>query len=177
MVYDDNIDNIIGYIHIWEMFSIPADWTTQIATISFYPESMLAKTLLGELIQQRKTIAVVVDEFGGTSGVITMEDLVEEIFGDIQDEYDVNTNIAKKLASNHFRISGRIEIEELNELFNLKLPIDDEYSTIAGFILHHIQRFPKMHETIEIGNYTFKISKVTARKIEIVELFINQNNL
>lgn len=177
LVYEEDVDDIIGYIHIWEMFSIPSDWTTQIATISFYPESMLAKTLMGELIQQRKTIAVVVDEFGGTSGIITMEDLVEEIFGDIEDEYDINTNIAKKLADNHFRISGRIEIEELNELFNLNLPLDDEYSTIAGYILHHIQRFPKMHETIEIGDYTFKIFKVTARKIEIVELIVTQNNI
>ena len=176
LVYEDDVDDIIGYIHIWEMFSIPTDWTTQIATISFYPESMLAKNLMSDLLQQRKTIAVVVDEFGGTSGIITMEDLVEEIFGEIEDEYDVNTNIAKEVGDNHYRISGRMEIDQLNELFDFNLPQDDDYTTIAGYILHHLQRFPRIHETIEIGNYIFKIIKVTERKIEIIELIVNQNN-
>lgn len=177
LVYEDDVDDIIGYIHIWEMFSIPSDWTTQIATISFYPESMLAKNLMSDLLQQRKTIAVVVDEFGGTSGIITMEDLVEEIFGEIEDEYDVNTNIAKEVGDNHYRISGRMEIDQLNELFGLNLPQDDDYTTIAGYILHHVQRFPSIHETIEIDNYIFKIIKVTERKIEIIELIINQNDI
>ena len=176
LVYEKDIDNIIGYIHIWEMFSNPSDWTTLIASISFYPESMLAKNLMSELLQQHKTIAVVVDEFGGTSGIITTEDLVEEIFGEIEDEYDVNTNIAKEMAENEYKISGRMEIDQLNDLFNLNLPQHDDYTTIAGFILHHIQRFPKIHESIEIGNFTFKILKVTERKIEIVELIVNQND-
>ena len=177
LVYEDDVDNIIGYIHIWEMFSDPSDWTTQIATISFYPESMLAKNLMSELLQQHKTIAVVVDEFGGTSGIITTEDLVEEIFGEIEDEYDVNTNIAKQITENQYKISGRMEIDQLNELFDFNLPQEDDYTTIAGYILHHMQRFPKMHETIVIGNYTFKILKVTERKIETIELIINDNNL
>ncbi len=176
LVYEDDIENIIGYIHIWEMFSNPLDWTTQIASISFYPESMLAKNLMSDLLLQHKTIAVVVDEFGGTSGIITMEDLVEEIFGEIEDEYDVNTNIAKRISENEYIISGRMEIDQLNELFDLNLLHNDDYTTIAGFILHHIQRFPKLHESIEIDNFTFKIRKVTQRKIEIVELNVNQNN-
>lgn len=176
LVYEDDIDNIVGYIHIWEMFSNTKDWTTQIASISFYPESMLAKNLMSELLQQHKTIAVVVDEFGGTSGIITTEDLVEEIFGEIEDEYDINTNIASKVSDNHYKISGRMEIDQLNELFDFNLPQHDDYTTIAGYILHHIQRFPKIHETIVIDNYTFKILKVTERKIEIIELILNQNN-
>lgn len=176
LVYEEDIDNIIGYIHIWEMFSDPYDWTTQIASISFYPESMLAKNLLSELLQQRKTIAVVVDEFGGTSGIITMEDLVEEIFGDIEDEYDINTNIAKRLGENEYIISGRMEIDQLNELFELNLPQEDDYTTVAGFILHHIQRFPKIHEIVEIDNFTFKILKVTQRKIEVAKLIVTENN-
>ncbi len=175
LIYEDDIDNIIGYIHIWEMFNDPSDWTTAIASISFYPDSMLASNLMSELLQQRKTIAVVVDEFGGTSGIITMEDLVEEIFGEIEDEYDVNTNIAKKVAENEYIISGRMEIDQLNELFDFNLPQEDDYTTIAGYILHHIQRFPKTYETIEINNFTFKILKVTQRKIEVTKLIINKN--
>lgn len=175
LIYEDDIDNIIGYIHIWEMFNDPSDWTTEIASISFYPDSMLASNLMSELLQQRKTIAVVVDEFGGTSGIITMEDLVEEIFGEIEDEYDVNTNIAKKVAENEYIISGRMEIDQLNELFDFNLPQEDDYTTIAGYILHHIQRFPKTYETIEINNFTFKILKVTQRKIEVTKLIVNKN--
>lgn len=176
LIYEDDIDNIIGYIHIWEMFNNPSDWTTEIASISFYPDSMLARTLMSELLQQRKTIAVVVDEFGGTSGIITMEDLVEEIFGDIEDEYDVNTNIAKKVDDNEYIISGRMEIDQLNELFDFSLPQEDDYTTVAGFILHNIQRFPMAYETIEIDNFTFKILKVTQRKIEVTKLTVNSNN-
>ncbi len=173
LIYENDIDNIIGYIHIWEMFNNPSDWTKQIASISFYPDSMLARTLMSELFLQRKTIAVVVDEFGGTSGIITTEDLVEEIFGEIEDEYDVNTNIAKKVGENEYIISGRMEIDQLNELFEFNLPQEDDYTTIAGFILHHTQRFPKTYETIEIDNFTFKILKVTQRKIEMTKLIVN----
>ena len=176
LIYEDDIDNIIGYIHIWEMFNNPSDWTTEIASISFYPDSMFARTLMSELLQQRKTIAVVVDEFGGTSGIITMEDLVEEIFGDIEDEYDVNTNIAKKVAENEYVISGRMEIDQLNEMFDFTLPQEDDYTTVAGFILHNIQRFPMTYETIEIDNFTFKILKVTQRKIEVTKLIVNSND-
>ena len=174
LVYEDDIDNIIGYIHMWEMFDNPSDWNKNIASISFYPDSMLARNLMSELLLQHKSIAVVVDEFGGTSGIITMEDLVEEIFGDIEDEYDVNTNIAKNVGENEYIISGRLEIDQLNEMFNFNLPQDDDYTTVAGYILHHIQRFPKTYESIDIDRYTFKILKVTSRKIEVVKLYVNQ---
>ena len=176
LVYEDDIDNIVGYIHMWEMFSNPSDWNKHIASISFYPDSMLARNLLSELLQQHKSIAVVVDEFGGTSGIITTEDLVEEIFGDIEDEYDVNTYIAKNIAENEYIISGRLEIDQLNEMFDFNLPEDDDYTTVAGFILHHIQRFPKTYESIEIDKFTFKILKVTSRKIEMIKLFVNKDN-
>ncbi len=173
LVYEDDIDNIIGYIHMWEMFGNPFDWNKNIASISFYPDSMLARNLMSELLLQHKSIAVVVDEFGGTSGIITMEDLVEEIFGDIEDEYDVNTNIAKNVGENEYIISGRLEIDQLNEMFNFNLPQDDDYTTVAGYILHHIQRFPKTYESIDIDRFTFKILKVTSRKIEVVKLYVN----
>lgn len=170
LVYREDIDDIIGYIHIWELFNSPDDWTNNVASISFVPESMLASKMMSELMQQRKSIAVVVDEFGGTSGIITMEDLVEEIFGDIEDEYDVQSQFIKKENEKEYILSGRVEIDHLNETYNLEIPESDEYSTVAGYLLHHTQRFPKTYETIIIGTYTFKILKVTARKIEVVKL-------
>ncbi|MFA6702584.1 MAG: hemolysin family protein [Dysgonamonadaceae bacterium] len=173
LVYEDNIDNIIGYIHIWEMFNEPSDWTKRIASISFVPESMQANKLMSELMLQRKSIAVVVDEFGGTSGIVTMEDLVEEIFGEIEDEYDVNAPFIKKESDNEYVLSGRVEIGQLNDQYGLSFPENDEYSTIAGYLLYYMQRFPKTYETIIIGKFTFKILKVTARKIEVIRLIVN----
>lgn len=173
LVYKDDIDNITGYIHMWEMFNITEDWTTNIATISFVPESMQASKLMSDLMLQRKSIAVVVDEFGGTSGIITMEDLVEEIFGEIEDEYDIKSSFIKQESDNEFVLSGRVEIDYLNEIYGLDIPEADEYSTVAGYLLHHTQRFPKTYETIIINNYTFKILKVTERKIEVVRMVID----
>ena len=170
LVYKDDIDNILGYIHMWEIFTNPQDWTNNVAAISFVPESMQANQLMSDLMQQRKSIAVVVDEFGGTSGIVTMEDLVEEIFGDIEDEYDVESKFVKQEGENEFVLSGRVEIDQLNEIYHLDIPRSDAYSTVAGYLLQHTQRFPKTYETILIGKYTFKILKVTARKIEVVRL-------
>ncbi|MBQ3875774.1 MAG: hemolysin, partial [Bacteroidaceae bacterium] len=120
----------------------------------------------------KKSIAVVVDEFGGTSGIVTLEDLVEEIFGDIEDEHDNTTYIAKQTGENDYVLSARLEIEKVNEKFNLELPENDEYLTIGGLILHEYQSFPKLHEIITIGRYQFKILKVTNTKIELVRLKI-----
>ena len=173
LVYKDDIDNIKGYIHMWEMFSDHEQWTTNIATISFVPESMQANKLMSDLMLQRKSIAVVVDEFGSTSGIITMEDLVEEIFGEIEDEYDIKSSFVKKESENEFVLSGRVEIDYLNDIYDLNIPKSDEYSTVAGYLLHHAQRFPKTYENIIIGNYIFKILKVTERKIEVVRMVID----
>ncbi len=176
LVYEDNIDNIIGYIHIWEMFDNPTDWTKKTAPVSFVPDSMPASKLMNELMQEHKNIAVVVDEFGGTSGIVTLEDLVEEIFGDIEDEYDVESRFAKQENENEYVISGRMEIDQLNEMFGLDLPESENYSTVAGLILHYTQRFPKTYETVDIGKFTFKILKVSARKIEVVRLIENNTS-
>jgi CBS domain containing-hemolysin-like protein len=173
LVYKDDIDNITGYIHMWEMFNNQEDWTTNIATISFVPESMQASKLMSDLMLQRKSIAVVVDEFGGTSGIVTMEDLVEEIFGEIEDEYDIKSSFIKQESENEFVLSGRVEIDYLNDIYGLDIPETDGYSTVAGYLLHHTQRFPKTYETIIIENYTFKILKVTERKIEVVRMIID----
>lgn len=173
LVYREDIDNISGYIHMWEMFNMQEDWTSNIAPISFVPESMQANKLMSDLMLQRKSIAVVVDEFGGTSGIVTMEDLVEEIFGEIEDEYDVKSSFIKQESENEFVLSGRVEIDHLNDIYGLNIPESDEYSTVAGYLLHHTQRFPKTYETIVIGNHTFKILKVTERKIEVVRMVID----
>lgn len=172
LVFKENLDNIVGYIHMWEIFNNPQEWTNNLATISFVPESMQANRLMSDLMQHRKSIAVVVDEFGSTSGIVTMEDLVEEIFGDIEDEYDVESKFVKQEAENEFVMSGRVEIDHLNDLYHLDIPESDEYSTVAGYLLFHMQRFPKTYETVIIGKYTFKILKVTARKIEVVRLIL-----
>ncbi len=173
LVYREDIDDIVGYIHVWEMFDNPQDWTKSIATVSFVPESMQANKLMNDLMQQRKSIAVVVDEFGGTSGVVTMEDLVEEIFGDIEDEYDSAARFVKQEGDKEFVLSGRVEIDTLNEEYGLDIPESESYSTVAGYLLHHMQRFPKTYESVVIGKYTFKILKVTARKIEVVRLIVD----
>ena len=170
LVYNENIDDIVGYIHSSEMFKNPEDWTQSIRSVSIVPETMAANKLMKVLMQDKKSMAVVVDEFGGTSGIVTLEDLVEEIFGEIEDEHDIKSYVAKKVGDDEYLLSGRIEIDTLNEKFDLELPESDDYVTIAGFILHFYQKFPKLNETIVIDKYSFKIVKVTATKIELVRM-------
>ena len=158
LVYNENIDDIVGYIHSSEMFKNPEDWSRGLGDV--YKRQM----------QDKKSMAVVVDEFGGTSGIVTLEDLVEEIFGEIEDEHDIKSYVAKKVGDDEYLLSGRIEIDTLNEKFDLELPESDDYVTIAGFILHFYQKFPKLNETIVIDKYSFKIVKVTATKIELVRM-------
>ncbi|MCC8187691.1 MAG: hemolysin family protein [Bacteroides sp.] len=174
IVFDGNIDNIIGYIHSSEMFRVPADWREHVKEISIVPETMAAQKLMKSLLQQKRSIAVVVDEFGGTSGIVTLEDLVEEIFGDIEDEHDNTSYICKKIGEDEYILSGRLEIEKVNETFGLELPESDDYMTIGGLILHEYQSFPKLHETVTVNDYQFKIIKVTATKIELVKLKITK---
>ena len=170
LVYNENIDDIVGYIHSSEMFKNPEDWTQSIRSVSIVPETMAANKLMKVLMQDKKSMAVVVDEFGGTSGIVTLEDLVEEIFGEIEDEHDIKSYVAKKVGDDEYLLSGRIEIDTLNEKFDLELPESDDYVTIAGYILHYYQKFPKLNETIVIDKYSFKIVKVTATKIELVRM-------
>lgn len=170
IVYKDNIDNIVGYIHSSEMFRNANDWKNNIQQIPIVPETMGANKLMRLFMLQKKTLAVVVDEFGGTTGIVSLEDLVEEIFGEIEDEHDTTSYIAKKIEEQEYILSARLEIEKVNELFNLKLPESDDYLTIGGLILNHYQNFPKLHEIVKIGNYQFKIIKVSTAKIELVKL-------
>jgi CBS domain containing-hemolysin-like protein len=174
IVYKEDIDHIVGFIHSSEMFRNPADWTLRIKETPVVPETMSAQKLLKKFMQQKKSLAIVVDEFGGTSGIVTMEDLVEEIFGDIEDEHDNTNYIAQKVDENEYVLSGRLEIEKANELFSLGLPENDDYQTIGGLILHQYQSFPKIHEEITFDKFHFKIIKVTATKIELVKLKVTE---
>lgn len=173
LIYDDNIDNIIGYIHSSELFKYPDHWLEQLCKVSIVPETMAANKLMRVLMQEKKSLAVVVDEFGGTSGIVTLEDLVEEIFGEIEDEHDMKREVARKISENEYLLSGRMEIDAINEMFGLDLPESDDYVTIAGLILHYYQKFPKLNESIEYGKYTFKIVKATATKIELVRMKVS----
>ena len=172
LIYKDNIDNIIGYIHSSELFFNPKDWTTRVREVLLVPETMAANKLMRQLMQEKKGVAIVVDEFGGISGMLTLEDLVEEIFGDIEDEHDVKTYVALKISEKEYLLSGRVEIDSLNEKFDLDLPESDEFVTVAGYILHHYQNFPKVNETIVIDKYSFKIIRMTSTKIDLVRMKI-----
>ena len=173
VVYKDDIDHVVGYIHSSEMFRNPKQWRENIRTLHFVPETMAARKLMQTFLQQKKTLAIVVDEFGGTSGLVSLEDIVEEIFGDIEDEHDNNNYIAKKTDDGEYVLSARLEIEKVNEMFDLELPESDEYMTVGGLILHEYQSFPKLNEIVKIGNLEFKIIKSTMTKIELVKLKIN----
>lgn len=170
IVYDGNIDNVVGYIHSSEMFRNPKDWRENVKEVPIVPATMAANKLMQLFMQQKKTIAVVVDEFGGTSGIVSLEDLVEEIFGDIEDEHDNTSYICKQLSENEYILSARLEIEKINETFGLNLPESDDYLTVGGLILNQYQSFPKLHEIVTVGSYQFKIIKVTTTKIELVRL-------
>lgn len=173
IVYKENIDNIVGYIHSSEMFKAETDWRRNIRSIPIVPETMSAHKLMKLFMQQKRSLAVVVDEFGGTSGIVALEDLVEEILGDIEDEHDIDSTVAKALDNGEYIFSGRLEIERANEEFGLDLPESDEYQTIGGLILHEYQSIPKPHELIHIQQFQFRIIKATATKIELVKLKVN----
>ena len=170
IVYKENIDDIVGYIHSSEMFKQSVDWRVHIKPILQVPETMLASKLMKSLMQQKRSIAVVIDEFGGTSGIITLEDLLEEICGDIEDEHDIRNYVSQKVGENEYLFSGRLEIEKINEMYDLEIPESDEYQTIAGYILYHHKTIPQQGEIVEIGPYKFKILKRNATKIEIVRM-------
>ena len=176
VVFHEDIDHIIGYIHSSDMFtaSDTAVCADLVREISFVPETMLASKLMKQLMQQKRSLAVVVDEFGGTSGLVSLEDIVEEITGEIEDEHDNTNHVAKQLSDGEYILSARLEIEKINEMFSLDLPESDEYMTLGGLILHEYQSFPKLNEVVKIDKFEFKIVKNTATKIELVRLKITE---
>lgn len=172
IIYNEDIDHIVGFLHSSEMFRLAPneDWTHCIRETPIVPETMSAQKLLSMLMGQKKSLAVVVDEFGGTSGIVTVEDLVEEIFGEIEDEHDTTKYIAKQLPSGEYHISARMEIEQANNFLDIDLPESDDYITVGGWILNEYQSFPKLNEIIECGNWKVKVIKKTANKIEEIVL-------
>ena len=173
IVYDSDIDHIIGYIHSSEMFRNRENWRECVCKMPFVPETMAAQKLMHIFLQQKKSLGVVVDEFGGTSGIVSLEDIVEEIFGDIEDEHDSDKYIAKQVGDHEYLLSARLEIDKVNDLFAIGLPESDEYMTVGGYILHEYQNFPKLNEVITIGHFEFRIMKSTMTKIELVRLKVN----
>ena len=182
IVYHEDIDHIIGYIHSSDMFRLSgqdnerlSDLQSQlIRSINFVPETMLASRLMSVLMQQKRSVAIVVDEFGGTSGMVSLEDIMEEITGEIEDEHDNSTLVAKQVSDHEFVLSARLEISKVNEMFSLDLPESDEYMTLGGLILHEYQSFPKLNEIVRIGDFEFKIVKNSATKIELVRLKVHE---
>ena len=182
IVYHEDIDHIIGCIHSSDMFRLSgqdnerlSDLQAQlIRSINFVPETMLASRLMSVLMQQKRSVAIVVDEFGGTSGMVSLEDIMEEITGEIEDEHDNSTHVAKQVSDHEFVLSARLEISKVNEMFSLNLPESDEYMTLGGLILHEYQSFPKLNEIVRIGNFEFKIVKNSATKIELVRLKVHE---
>ncbi len=172
VVYKENIDNIIGYIHSSELFRLNKKWQQKICKMPYVPETLSAQKLMRTLMQQKKSLAVVVDEFGGTSGIISLEDLLEEIIGEIEDEHDNQNLVAKSIGNNEYILSGRLEIERINEMFGIDLPESDEYQTLGGLILVHHKRFPQMNETITVGKFRIRAIKLRSTKIELVKLTV-----
>jgi len=170
LVYHENIDHITGYIHSSEMFHAPKQWQDSIRTVPFVPETMSAGKLMQNFLQQKRALAVVVDEFGGTAGIISLEDIVEEIFGEIDDEHDSTNYIARQLPNGEYLLSARLEIDTINEKFGLDLPESEEYMTLGGLILHYYRSFPKLNEVVTVGRFEFRIVKNTMTKIELVKL-------
>lgn len=171
IVYRENIDEVIGYIHSSEMFKTE-QWQERIVPAVFVPGSMFASKLMRQLMQRKKSIAIVIDELGGTAGMVTLEDVVEEIFGDIEDEHDRQKRVAKQIDDHTYVLSGRMEIDDINERFGLELPEDEDFMTIAGFILHHHPSIPQQGATLQIGNLSFEILRSTSTKIVLVKLIV-----
>lgn len=172
LIYSENIDNIIGYAYSKELFKKPESIRNILLPVSIVPESMAASEVLTVFIQQHKSIAVVVDEFGGTSGMLTMEDIIEEIFGEIEDEHDKEEMIEKQVNESEFIFSARLETDYINHKYQLKLPILDNFETISGLIMHYHESIPKINEEIRIENFLFTITAVTKTRIEQINLKI-----
>ena len=174
MVYEDSIDNIIGFAASIQLFKKPSSIKEMVQKLPIVPETMPANKLLALFIQNRKSMALVVDEFGGTSGVVTMEDILEEIVGDIQDEHDKIKLVDQKITDKEYMLSGRLEIDDLNEKYNLDLPVSGDYETIAGLILANFGSIPIVNDVIDVDVFSFKILKASTIKIELVQLKIDK---
>ena len=173
LIYRENIDHIVGYISLLDMFKEPESIKSIIRPVEFVPEAMLINDVLNLLTKKRKNIAIVIDEYGGTSGIITMEDIIEELFGEIEDEHDSQDLLEKQLNNKTFIFSARLEVDYINNKYKLKIPESEQYETIGGFIVHNRQDIPAIGEVLNFPNYEFIIREVTNTKIETVEVKIS----
>ncbi len=174
LIYRDNIDNIIGYVHSFELFKKPKQINQVLRSISFVPTAIPAKDLLEIFTKKKSNIAIVVDEYGGTAGVITIEDIIEEIFGDIEDEHDSEDWLEEKISDTEFRFSGRVDIDYLNENYHFKFEESEEYETLGGLILHHLETIPEVGVELELPDYKLVVEAVSDRRIEIVKLIFEE---
>ena len=175
LFYENNIDNILGYIHHSTIFTNPDSIRPNLKKVAIVPETMPASKLLSNFIQQHRSIAIVVDEFGGTSGMVTSEDILEEIFGEIEDEHDTINLVDRKIGDDEYIFSARIELDSLNDRYNLGFPVDENFETLAGFILFNHESIPKINTVINIDQYRIKILKASNTRIELVNLKILDN--
>ncbi len=171
VVYNEDIDDVVGYIHISELFNLEDDWKKHIKPVIFTPESMLANKMMRRMIAEKKSMCIVIDEFGGTSGMATLEDLVEEIFGEIEDEHDRQRQLFRKLPDGGYEISGRAEIAAVNEALGLDLKESEDYNTMAGYILHYTEVLPAEGEEYDISGMRFVIAKMSTTRIEQVKVY------
>lgn len=174
IIYKESLDNIIGYVHSFDLFSKPKSIPEILRPISFIPSALFAQELLEIFSTKSQNIAVVVDEYGGTDGLITIEDILEEIFGDIADEYDTEELVEQKISDNEYLFSARLYIESLNEKYQFELPESDEFETLGGLVTHLVEQIPKEKQEISFNNYTFLVEKVSARKVELIKILINK---
>ena len=172
IVYKDNIDDILGYVHAFELFKKPKDIKSIIIPVSFVPETILIKDVLNILTKKRQSIAVVIDEYGGTSGLMSVEDIVEELFGEIEDEHDTLEMTEEQIDKNTYRFSARLEVDYINETYKLDLPEGETYETLGGLIVDETEGIPEKNEDILINNFKFTIEEVSSTKIDIVRLKI-----
>lgn len=170
LVYKEDIDNVVGYVHVSELFDPERDWKEHIKEVLYAPETLLANTMMRRLLSEKRSMAVVVDEFGGTAGLVTLEDLVEEIFGDIQDEHDKNGLVASEISPGVFEFSGRIEVRTLRDEFRLDIPESDEYQTLAGYIIHETGSLPAQDDRIEIDGIVFTIKARSATRLDMIRV-------
>lgn len=173
LVYREDIDNLLGYIHVSELFTPEVDWKERLKPVVYAPETLLANKMMRRLLSEKRSIAVIVDEFGGTAGMVTLEDLMEEICGDIQDEHDSTDIVERKLAPGVWEFSGRVEIEHLNEAYHLDIPESDEYQTLAGYILSQTGRLPRVGEAVELGHLRLEVTEKSASRLELIKLTEN----
>ena len=176
LVYKDTIDNVIGYVHSYELFKKPKTVKSILLPVEFVPETMLIQDILNILTKKRKSIAVVLDEYGGTSGIMTVEDIVEELFGEIEDEHDTTDLIEEQVGENTYTFSARLEVDYLNEAYKFELPESEEYETLGGLVVNQVGEIPEKDSEIQINHFLFTIIEVSSTKIDLVTLQITEKD-